>query len=1240
MIMGLRKAADDMKSMKADQLLNLKQIGNIAFTVLIYSGNCLCMPPKCTYFEAVCTGYYVIQRFRNWEGNWKDLAVELANAVVPQPFLDSAKLALAAQQVYDALRQLQKYEALTHIPDSVDQLRGSVKTIAAIDWKTSAATAVRAHLTMLLTSPTRHPDQFPQLCAATRADRSRLEDESCALQRASQTLETETLKIAESLKAISDGLSTTLGSGAVGFLRPAIDAATSVNGLASNTLRPAIDGLYGQLDALHSAARIPPEVSSLTAVVSPLLKGDGIDLFDARDQAIALASANEEALREAERSIRSVFEVVPAQAQLRAETIEPTQSPVAAARPPEAIAYGGLVDELEDLYAPFQSRSDILDRLSETKSSFMFFRQFPPLFYKRAGLILTSDSTLSGIRSAVEQFRGWTVGDPHFQNFGIIYPLTLESLEVVRNVGPKNTYGDIDPCGKELTLEAPVKFVMNDPDDGGEGSPLLDVARYLAGYEIFRPGVMQGQSEELFNAYLSGLSGADYARSAVTESAIKAAKPEIKRCKISRLFEAKRNFRERADERDEQQMLSPEELEDAKRLVRLFYRNDAELTDGYKYERLKGGSGANWRWELLAKAPSPNGGPQFEYWIEVKGLGIRPGNFPASQVASGWHDVANIAKTDPKLRIMAMNRYRTTLDVTLGNEAITSFRVLDTISGPALLRYRFKGQGSLKIDGIPDAELAGLARDQLHELGRIHRKGLEIWLGADGGWNSYADAVRQLRPQLVGFAATMAETMSRRYDVVVENDVKMIGYLKGLKDVSSDERKRLADLQGLQKDRVDRARSAGPSDDYDQDESEEIQPTPKIMVREINFQPAAPDCFEQASGYKRNDFEFLSLINVGDTDVDVRSLEFDKGFDLKLRDVVQKPGDARVLKPGQLMVLSRNSTAIQKRYKFPASTAFIESPSVKLSKDGERYRLRDPHIRGDIADFTVSGEWLNPAEGSAESLVNLASLPAFIANLTSPKVRAGLKLKGIDPAPAAGDILARLDLSLQSSWQPSRPEQAQQSARDLVPTFVMFNPPGGKKHDFVLFQNRGRDELDLSQLHILGSELTGRLRSGAQMALVKDAQAFGADYPAFTGRILPYASKLDDVEDDFKLACHDEQAKNIWKYSYAASNWSAEVLGKGLGLKAAKMCVVPEGKMMQPFWQEASALPSPDASICSLPMLGSCGGHAVGTKWMSEIPGGQREFECLQSEQGEVATIVNTICYVGLVSADDGFSCK
>lgn len=132
--------------------------------------------------------------------------------------------------------------------------------------------------------------------------------------------------------------------------------------------------------------------------------------------------------------------------------------------------------------------------------------------------------------------------------------------------------------------------------------------------------------------------------------------------------------------------------------------------------------------------------------------------------------------------------------------------------------------------------------------------------------------------------------------------------------------------------------------------------TGHLVITELNYHP--PNGF----GVDGEEFEFIELKNIGDSELNLAGAQFSEGIDF-----VFPPG--ATLHPGEFAVLARNRTAFQQRY--PDVTIAGEY-TKKLSNDGERLTLIDAVGRR-IFSFTygTAAPWPSSADGGGETLVNV-----------------------------------------------------------------------------------------------------------------------------------------------------------------------------------------------------------------------------------------------------------------------------
>jgi len=179
-----------------------------------------------------------------------------------------------------------------------------------------------------------------------------------------------------------------------------------------------------------------------------------------------------------------------------------------------------------------------------------------------------------------------------------------------------------------------------------------------------------------------------------------------------------------------------------------------------------------------------------------------------------------------------------------------------------------------------------------------------------------------------------------------------------------------------------------------------------LVISEIHYRPADPTPGEQAEGFlTRGDFEYLELLNIDAMNaISLEGLEFTDGitfagFDSSL------PVNARVLLPGQRVVLVKNQAAFESRH---VSTVIAGSYSGSLRNEGEQIVLRDADgmVIRDLV-YGVIFPWPEAAgDGSGFSLV--LNDPLSNPNHSDPRSwRSSVDLNGSpgsdDSEPFTGD---------------------------------------------------------------------------------------------------------------------------------------------------------------------------------------------------------------------------------------------
>jgi hypothetical protein len=132
--------------------------------------------------------------------------------------------------------------------------------------------------------------------------------------------------------------------------------------------------------------------------------------------------------------------------------------------------------------------------------------------------------------------------------------------------------------------------------------------------------------------------------------------------------------------------------------------------------------------------------------------------------------------------------------------------------------------------------------------------------------------------------------------------------------------------------------------------------TGRLVITELNYHP--PNGF----GIDGEEFEFIELKNIGDTDLNLAGAQFSEGIDFVF------PTGTN-LHPGEFAVIARNRSAFQQRY---PGVIIAGEYTKKLSNDGERLTLIDAVGRR-IFSFTygIAAPWPSSADGGGDTLVNV-----------------------------------------------------------------------------------------------------------------------------------------------------------------------------------------------------------------------------------------------------------------------------
>ncbi len=134
-----------------------------------------------------------------------------------------------------------------------------------------------------------------------------------------------------------------------------------------------------------------------------------------------------------------------------------------------------------------------------------------------------------------------------------------------------------------------------------------------------------------------------------------------------------------------------------------------------------------------------------------------------------------------------------------------------------------------------------------------------------------------------------------------------------------------------------------------------------LRIAELHYHPAPPTPAELAAlpGVATGDFEFLELINIGTSPLDLGGVGFTQGITFTF--------PAVSLAPGTRIVLARNPTAFAVRY--PGIAVTVLGPfDGSLDNAGERLELVDV-VGENILDFDYRDGWYPATDGYGHSLV-------------------------------------------------------------------------------------------------------------------------------------------------------------------------------------------------------------------------------------------------------------------------------
>lgn len=262
----------------------------------------------------------------------------------------------------------------------------------------------------------------------------------------------------------------------------------------------------------------------------------------------------------------------------------------------------------------------------------------------------------------------------------------------------------------------------------------------------------------------------------------------------------------------------------------------------------------------------------------------------------------------------------------------------------------------------------------------------------------------------------------------------------------------------------------------------------RLRVSEIMYAPSAPTASELASipTLSASDFEFIELVNITGTSVDLSGAKFTEGVSMTFAGGV-------TLAPGQRVIVIANQAAFELRYgnALPIVGVFTGN----LDNGGEQIQIVDA-VGENVLEFNYRDDWYEPTDGDGYSLVMLTpeSTP-----LTDFDVAANWGISptvGGDPAGASANTAMIYQI-----WQ----DETFSAADLLNPTI------SGHGADW------DGDGLSTALEYALG--LNPKVADAALGYQASFAQSGGNDYLALTLRRQKSAIDLDyevQVDDEFQ----------------------------------------------------------------------------------------------------------------------------
>ena len=157
---------------------------------------------------------------------------------------------------------------------------------------------------------------------------------------------------------------------------------------------------------------------------------------------------------------------------------------------------------------------------------------------------------------------------------------------------------------------------------------------------------------------------------------------------------------------------------------------------------------------------------------------------------------------------------------------------------------------------------------------------------------------------------------------------------------------------------------------------------PQLAITEIMYNPPP----HPSNLYTNEDFEYIELLNMGNTPINLAGFAFTNGIDFRFSN--------GVLQPGAFTVVVKNRTVFESRYGTLVPIAGQYAGS--LDNNGERITLVGPMLEP-ILDFVYGDDWYPLTDGAGFGLVALSQSATDKSNWRAAQASPGIL--GFPPAP-------------------------------------------------------------------------------------------------------------------------------------------------------------------------------------------------------------------------------------------------